>query len=641
MALPARNAPTLAAALEYAARGWPAIPLHAPVRSGCSCGDPACERGIGKHPRIDAWQLDASTDTAVINGWWTRWPNSNVGLLTGKRAGFIVLDVDPDSGGDESLAALERAHATLPETQTSRTGSGGSHFLFTYPGTIVKNSVAKIAPGLDIRGDGGQIAAPPSLHRSGKTYRWITETELAPAPEWLLDLLREEPRTPAGPAPQRRGPTDVLERCSRYIARMPPAISGSCGHDALWAVALVAVRGFQLTTDEAYSLIASEYNPRCLPEWTERELRHKISDAFTKSTLPWGYLLNKPAPAPTRKPAPQKTDRPEPGCDDGDDSPAVHIPRFALEPLSKFLVEVIPPTKWLLSPYVPAGSFGELVGPPGKGKTTFMASMLMQMAANGYRCAIIEEEGSRGGLQRLLRRALEAINKDVAERIWFSHAQHVNLLDQADIYDLSIVLRGFDFVLFDSFNLVTPGLEEDKAKEMGTVIRDLRWLRDTLQIAAWLNHHSGKSKWKPGEIPRLGDGRGSSVLPGALDTELSMRPVENPEEGFIQFDLFVTKMREADDQIKPQRISIARNGPAAIVQMYDTDAEVAPLIDGALLLDVLRFVDAAGAAGTSKNQLEKNVTGKTDAIRDALMALKASGRVEEISVGAYSRWRTP
>src|SRR4051812_18422054 len=368
MAIPARVPPQMLAAIEYARRGWTAIPIYEPTQAGCSCGNPKCGRSIGKHPRIDGWQKSRAKDEATIAGWWREWPDASVGLLTGEPSKFIVLDVDPDSGGEESLEALEGAHGPLPHTQVSRTGSGGKHFLFEYPGMRVRNSVKKIAPGIDIRGDGGQIVAPPSAHRSGKSYQWIAEAELASVPAWLLDLLREEPLAPPVPPPKRRGPTDVLERCRRYIARMPPAIEGSNGSGALWAVALVAIRGFMLTTDEAYSLIASEYNPRCLPEWTERELRHKISDAFTKSNLPWGYLLDKEAPTKKREQV-----RPEPGCDDGDPTPAIKPPRFVMEKLSDLLAEVIPPTKWLLAPYVPACSFGELVGPPGKGKTTFMA----------------------------------------------------------------------------------------------------------------------------------------------------------------------------------------------------------------------------------------------------------------------------
>jgi hypothetical protein len=283
------------------------------------------------------------------------------------------------------------------------------------------------------------------------------------------------------------------------------------------------------------------------------------------------------------------------------------VPRFKLESLAALLAEDIPPTRWLLTPYVPAASFGELVGPPGKGKTTFMGWMIMQMAKAGFRVAIIEEEGSRRGLQRLLGRALAAAGDDAKERVSFMHAQHVSLLDAGHVRELAELLKGFDFVLFDSFSLVTPGLDEDKSKEMGPVIRDLRWLRDQLGIAVWLNHHSGKSIWKSDEVPRLGDGRGSSALPGALDAELSMKPLSEPEDGFIQFDLYVTKMREADDQVRPQRVSIARNGPAAIVEMSDLDTKDPG--DAA-------YGKRKGAGRPAKLTLDQRAKAITEAVRE-------------------------
>lgn len=258
-------------------------------------------------------------------------------------------------------------------------------------------------------------------------------------------------------------------------------------------------------------------------------------------------------------------DRPQPG-EDREEEPKT---RFRLESLTDLLLEEIPPIKWLLAPYIPAASFGELVGPPGKGKTTFMAWMIMQMAMAGHLCAIIEEEGSRGGLQRLLRRALAAVGPEAAGRVSFMHAQGVDIAKPGEVAELAVLLQGYDFVLFDSFAMVTPGLDEDKAQAVGPLVKLVKWLRDSTGVAPWFNHHSGKSKWQPGEKPKLGDGRGSSALPGALDAELSMKPIEKQAEGLIQFELYVTKMREADDQVKPQLVSIARTGEAATVEMED------------------------------------------------------------------------
>ncbi|RMD78796.1 MAG: DNA primase [Gammaproteobacteria bacterium] len=121
--------------------------------------------------------------------WFRRWPRANVGIVTGRISGLVVLDVDPAHGGEASLARLEEAHGPLPETVACRTGGGGRHLYFAHPGGVVRNR-AGLAQGLDLRGDGGYVVAPPSVHLSGARYAWESgrspwEQELAPLPEWL------------------------------------------------------------------------------------------------------------------------------------------------------------------------------------------------------------------------------------------------------------------------------------------------------------------------------------------------------------------------------------------------------------------------------------------------------------------------
>jgi hypothetical protein len=107
---------------------------------------------------------------------------------------LLVLDVDADSNGEQSLAGLEQIHGSLPDTVTALTGGGGKHLFFRHPGGEVRNSAGKLGEGLDIRADGGYIVAPPSIHVSGRAYRWQEghasgEVPLADPPGWLLALL--------------------------------------------------------------------------------------------------------------------------------------------------------------------------------------------------------------------------------------------------------------------------------------------------------------------------------------------------------------------------------------------------------------------------------------------------------------------
>ncbi|MBI4321043.1 MAG: bifunctional DNA primase/polymerase [Chloroflexi bacterium] len=185
-------------ALAMAARGWPVHPNYHLENGICTCRAGAKCDTPGKHPRVLGWQDNSTVDEATIREWWSRWPRANVGTLTGKRGGKVVLDEDPRHGGNDSLAQLEAMHRKLPHTVEVLTGGGGRQFYFKHPGIgiRIKNSTSELGPGLDIRGEGGQVVAPPSLHKSGRRYAWEAsshpdDTPLAPMPEWLLNMVRE------------------------------------------------------------------------------------------------------------------------------------------------------------------------------------------------------------------------------------------------------------------------------------------------------------------------------------------------------------------------------------------------------------------------------------------------------------------
>lgn len=172
----ARPSPCLDAALRYLARGWSTI---AAVPHG--------KRALVPWRRYQE-EAPAGQD---LRAWFARSPDANVAIVTGAVSGLVVLDVDPGHGGEESLAAIEARHGRLPATIEARTGGGGRHLYFAHPGGDVRNR-AGLAPGLDLRGDGGMVVAPPSIHPNGQPYRWREgrapgEVGLAPMPVWLLE----------------------------------------------------------------------------------------------------------------------------------------------------------------------------------------------------------------------------------------------------------------------------------------------------------------------------------------------------------------------------------------------------------------------------------------------------------------------
>ena len=166
---------SLELALHYAERGWPVFPLVA--------GDkvPAISREEGGRGC-----LDATTDSAQIEAWWTARPRSNVAIATGAPSGLLVVDVDVAKHPDEwrkSLAALE-----LPRTFLVRTWSGGFHFYFAAPMRTGITIGAGLLPGIDWRCGGGYVVAAGSIVR-GATYTIVRSDPIAPAPASLVDRL--------------------------------------------------------------------------------------------------------------------------------------------------------------------------------------------------------------------------------------------------------------------------------------------------------------------------------------------------------------------------------------------------------------------------------------------------------------------
>jgi hypothetical protein len=179
------------AAAVYAALGFALVPMHAAQSGGaCSCLDRACS-DPGKHPRLRGWRRLATTDPARVGEWWRRWPHANLGLATGRR--FDVLDLDGEQGVEALRAVLSIAPWEHPGP-VARTGGGGWHLLYAPAG--LGNRVGLLR-GVDWRGRGGLIVAPPSRHASGSLYVWVRPltATLPEVPAGLRRLLAP-PSTP-------------------------------------------------------------------------------------------------------------------------------------------------------------------------------------------------------------------------------------------------------------------------------------------------------------------------------------------------------------------------------------------------------------------------------------------------------------
>jgi putative DNA primase/helicase len=204
-------------ALHYAAKGWKVFPL----------------RPNDKRPATDNGFKAASTLPVIINDWWTRWPDANVGIVTGSDSGIVVLDVDRKHGVDGVVAALE---LDLPETLVVRTPSGGFHQFFSLPEGVKVPRRIGVRPGLDILGDGGYVVAAGSII-DGATYEIVRNRPMVPCPDVLVKMAAHHKAAPVDPV---AGKVAAGGR-NQYLAQLAGKMRRMGSDETEIAAALLAV----------------------------------------------------------------------------------------------------------------------------------------------------------------------------------------------------------------------------------------------------------------------------------------------------------------------------------------------------------------------------------------------------------------
>lgn len=223
----------------------------------------------GKLPLTEHGVKDATTNPDQIRAWWSKWPNANVGIATGRMAQedayVLVVDVDGEEGR-ESLELLLSVHGSLPDTLECGTGAGRHIYFFS--DTVLPNSASKLGSKIDTRGEGGYVIAPPSVHANGKVYTWddadladFVHSEMAMLPTWIAEAL-EKPKweeKPRGGTDFRlgkplqnflpgEGTSQLYENFVRLklqeIASAPDGCRNQTYHDCIYALAPIVREGF-------------------------------------------------------------------------------------------------------------------------------------------------------------------------------------------------------------------------------------------------------------------------------------------------------------------------------------------------------------------------------------------------------------
>lgn len=245
----------LNAALHYAELGFAVFPL----------------KPHDKTPLTHHGCKDASNDPQQIKRWWKREPESNIGLATGSISNNICvvdIDIDEEKGidGSDTLSEWERENGELPETCIAITGRGGYHYYFRITEPI-KNR-ANILEGIDFRGDGGYVVAPPSIHSNGNEYEWeysIDEYEIADANEVVMKLLETA-----------RKSTNQVEKLD-----LNKFIQEGGRNDGLYRIAC-HYQALEYGNDEIDILVRNANRKWCNPPLDEEEVTKIISSATGK-----------------------------------------------------------------------------------------------------------------------------------------------------------------------------------------------------------------------------------------------------------------------------------------------------------------------------------------------------------------------
>jgi hypothetical protein len=319
------QAKLIEAAVAYAGRGLPVFPCK------------------GKVPLTEHGFQDASTDAEAVLTWWTRWPDASVGIPTGKVSGLVVLDVDVQHGGARTLAEVERKHRKLPTAPEVLTGGGGKHIYFAHPGWEVQSSAGKIGPGIDVRGDGGYLIAPPSRHPNGREYRWLTsgsKLELPAPPSWLLEDVRK--RQNGAPPVESTIPEGMRRR------------------ELLSLAGTMRRRG--MSAPEILAALAAVNEKRCRPPLPKAELEALADDVAERYE-------------PAKNSFPPLGNRP--GGNERVSEPYV----FSATPIESLLENVPPEPDWKFRGYVATYALTLLAGRPKVGKSTLVFALLAQLVA--------------------------------------------------------------------------------------------------------------------------------------------------------------------------------------------------------------------------------------------------------------------
>src|SRR5664280_1183066 len=240
------------AALEYAAKGWPVLPVHSRAPNGTCTGlSPDCKEPA-KHALTPNAENDATTDPEIIAGWWQRWPWANVGVVTGARSGIVVFHVDDKPDALEAYDRLLDEVGLLPITLTGLSGGDGFQIVFrprsaSWAALNPRHALAETTnafPGKDNRGC-DTVRVP---HRKG-TCLVVTVAPRRPTIEFRADDPTLTPNGGLALVAETCRVLDVIGTIERHVGPIKARRRGAGAGELLVGLAECMLAGGDFFTD--------------------------------------------------------------------------------------------------------------------------------------------------------------------------------------------------------------------------------------------------------------------------------------------------------------------------------------------------------------------------------------------------------
>jgi Bifunctional DNA primase/polymerase, N-terminal/AAA domain len=361
---------TLSAALNYVARGWEVFPTR-----------PGEQKSYKSKEHSNGQNWGKTTDPEVVKRDWKRWPHAGVSVATGRTSGILVIDVDNESHGVDgyaSLRALEEKHGRLPTTLTVETPSGGMHLYFKYPNDFeVKNGTSKIADGIDFKGEGGKVPAPPTTRPGVGVYQWTNDAPIADAPRWLLDLVAEKPHAQPkangkanghGTGPTAYSRKALESECDAVRKATTKGKRNSILNDAAHALGQLVAGG---------ELDVGEVRTRLYEAAVASGYVRDDGEARARATIESGLKagMKKPRGTPERKEANARTMAEEPGAPDAPTGWRINFVR-ASDVEQK-------PVVWVWERRLARGKLTLFSGEPRVGKSQVACDIIARITCGG------------------------------------------------------------------------------------------------------------------------------------------------------------------------------------------------------------------------------------------------------------------